>query len=142
MSLKSEWVWMPHAGHLIVGSKCRFHLNTYVGDYLVSTVGEYVPDSATREILAQSRGVNLRGRGDEREADWMRKVGFEEIGAGRTYETLVFHATKAKDGCCPYTAASWSEIDGRGYNDAAEAFAGHLAMCEEWANKTAALLNQ
>jgi hypothetical protein len=25
-----RWVWMPHAGHLIVGNQCRFHLATFV----------------------------------------------------------------------------------------------------------------
>ena len=27
---KDKWIWMPHAGHLIVGNDCRFHLNTKV----------------------------------------------------------------------------------------------------------------
>jgi len=58
---KGKWIWMPHAGHLIVSSDCRFHLNTYVGGYIVSTVGEYFPDEGVREIFAESRGVNLEG---------------------------------------------------------------------------------
>ncbi len=33
---------MPHAGHWCMRDKCLFHLNTYVGEYIVSTVGDVV----------------------------------------------------------------------------------------------------
>jgi hypothetical protein len=46
--------WFGHAGHFICAEWCRFHLCTQVGPYLISTVGEYVPDAPVREILAQS----------------------------------------------------------------------------------------
>lgn len=134
MSNRAEWVWMPHAGHLIVGRDCRFHLNTCVGNYIVSTVGEYEPDSAIREILAKSRGIELQGRGNERRADWHRKNGYEEIGYGRTYETMVFAAEPdAENACCPFTAASWSNLDFDAYNDAVAAREGHEAMCVKYA---------
>lgn len=133
---KSEWVWMPHPGHLIVALDCRFHLNTYVGGYIVSTVGEYLPDSAVREIFAQSRGVTLEGRGDSRRYDYMKKIGYEKIGWDRLYETMVFPAKSNQDDgkhCCPWLAADWSELDTRGYNDSEAAARGHLEMCEKWA---------
>jgi len=133
MISKDKWVWMPHAAHLIVGSRCRFHLATVVGPYLVSTVGEYMPDSQVREILASSRGITLNGRGDEREADFMKKHGFEEIGCDRKYETMVFRAVKSSHGCCPFEMRDASDLDFEGYNDPADAYKGHLKMCEKWA---------
>ena len=116
-----KWIWMPHAGHLCVSNKCQFHLNTYVGGYIVSTVGEYFPDSRVRDIYAQSRGIQLKGIGDEREYDYKKKIGFEEIGLGRKYETIVFKAIKAKgegSTCCPWRQ-SGHELDMDGYNDSA-----------------------
>jgi hypothetical protein len=134
---KADWVWMPHAGHLIVGHNCRFHLATYVGGYIVSTVGEYLPDAPVREIIAESRGITLEGKGDTRRADYMAKIGYEQIGAGRLYETMVFRAVPAFPGedCCPWRQRDGCELDFAGYNDAAAAFRGHLAMCEEWSKK-------
>lgn len=135
---KENWVWMPHAGHLIVARDCRFHLNTYVGGYLVSTVGEYLPDSQVREILATSRGVALEGMGDAREADFIRKLGYERIGCDRTYETMVFTAKRAngKDRpCCPYEAAKYDSVDFQAYNEPEAAFAGHMKLCAKWSKK-------
>lgn len=134
---KSEWTWMPHAGHLIVSNDCRFRLNTCVGEFIVSTVGEYFPDAGVREILAESRGVKLVGRGDERRADYMRKIGFEDIGCDRKYETMVFFSEPSGEGCCPHTPRNYRELDCRGYNSAADATKGHLELCEEWSSKTA-----
>jgi len=132
MKTREMWVWMPHPGHLIVGQDCRFHLCTFVGGWLVSTVGEYLPDAPVREILASSRGIQLQGRGDERLADYMKRLGFEDIGAGRKYETMVFPAKKSDTPCCLYTYSEPQEVDFNGYNDAKSAYEGHLAMCEKW----------
>jgi len=136
---RSEWEWFGNAAHLIVGSHCRFHLATRVGPWLVSTVGEYVPDYAVREIMAQRRGFDLEGQGDAREADWLKKHGFEEIGFGRKYETMVFRWARLCDseecGCGLPTPDDWEELDSDGYNDAASATRGHYAMCERWSEK-------
>jgi hypothetical protein len=129
-----EWKWFGNAGHLIVGQDCRFHLCTQVGSWLVSTVGEYLPDSPVREILAESRGIQLEGRGDDRRYDWMRKAGYEEIGYGRKYETMVFRAGSPCDcGCGMPTPDDWGDVDMDGYNDAPAATAGHMALCEKYA---------
>ena len=99
---RKPWVWMPHAGHFILRHRCQFHMNTCVGEHLVSTVGELVMDSHAREALAISRGVVLEGVGDARERDYMRKIGFEDIGLGTKYETMVFPSkpnTDPKYGC-------------------------------------------
>jgi hypothetical protein len=126
---------MPHPAHFICGNDCRFHLATAVGKYLVSTVGEYLPDSAVREILAETRGIELEGKGDARRYDYMNKIGFEEIGFGRKYETMVFKSKPSDQKCCPWTAEEFLEIDANGYNEAGDAYAGHLAMCHKWAGE-------
>lgn len=134
---RDEWKWFGSAAHLIVAQDCRFHLATLVGPWLVSTVGEYLPDAPVREILAERRGMTLEGIGDYRRASYMKQVGFEEIGAGRKYETMVFRAgepcTSEDCSCGLPSAADWMELDANGYNDAGAATAGHYAICEKWA---------
>lgn len=135
---KDKWVWMPHPAHLCVAQDCRFFLATKVGKYIVSTVGEYLPDVGIREIFAKSRGVKLEGMGDARRADYMKKIGYEDIGFGRKYETIVFPASKpSKSGCkaCPYVISSGRDFDMKGYNTAEEAYKGHMALCAKWAKK-------
>lgn len=129
----SEWVWMGHPAHFICSQWCRFHLATRVGDVIVSTLGEYLPDAPVREIYAECRGVTLEGKGDDRLGDYMDKVGFEEIGAGRLYETMVFKAKHRPGDCCEWRQADGTDLDFEGYNDPTEAARGHMAMCEKWA---------
>lgn len=127
-----DWQWFGHAGHFICAQWCRFHLCTLVGQYLVSTVGEYVPDETAREIHCEARGIVLEGKGDARLADYMKKVGFQEIGCGRTYETMIF---KADEQCTrPDCNCGLPEIDGselwfKGYTSAGDASAGHMEGC-------------
>jgi hypothetical protein len=135
---RSTWEWYGSAGHLIVASECRFHLATKVGPWLVSTVGEWVPDSASWHIFAESRGVELEGQGDARRADFLNKVGFMEIGFGRKYETMVFRlgderCTAPECDCGMPVVIDWSELDSDGYNVRGDAQRGHYEMCEKWA---------
>ena len=136
------WEWFGDNGHLIVGEDCRFHLCTLVGAYLVSTVGKWLPEEGTRDIHANVRGIKLVGRGDARRADFMQKCGYQQIGAGRTFETMVFLVGVEPNRC---TAASnpdcacglpqpldWGGVDSDGYNVAGDATRGHMAMCEKW----------
>ena len=109
MSDRSDWTWMPHAGHLIVGQDCRFRLNTEVGGWIVSTVGEY-------------------RRGDSENI---------EIGADRTFETMVFPSEPAPDTCCPFRMADADNRDFDGYNAPEDAYKGHIAMCEKWSKVAA-----
>ncbi len=145
---KEQWVWMPHAGHLIVGNDCRFHLATRVGKYIVSTVGEYNPDQAVKRIHAEIHdqkwyAANRHELGDKFDYLYQKQFGWTEIGLSRTYETMVFKARKAslkndfdeKYNCCPYVMESGSDIDMDGYNTATDAYQGHLAMCRKWARK-------
>jgi len=131
---KNKWIWMPHAGHFLLGNKCQFRLNTYVGKYIVSTVGEYLPDEGIREILNKTRNLELQGMGDEREADFLKKNGWEKVGYNRKYETMVFKAKKSNFKCCPFTI-KLGEIEMNGYNDAESAYRGHLKMCNKYAKK-------
>lgn len=129
---RNKWAWMPHPGHLIVARNCRFHLNTYVGKYIISTVGEYLPDYQVREIIAQSRKITLKGKGDDRLADYMKKIGYEDIGLDRKYETMVFPAKKSKNKCCPHEMKDANNVDFDSYNSAADATVGHYKMCKKW----------
>lgn len=127
---------MPHPGHLCVARDCRFHLNTYVGGYIVSTVGEYWPDSRVREINAKCRGKIIRGIGDEWDINYFKEFGYEEIGYNRKYETMVFKAKKSKNKeCCPYDVADLSELDIEGYNTPDDAVKGHMKLCLKWSKK-------
>ena len=112
---KNKWIWMPHPAHFICASDCKFFLSTYVGKYIVSTVGEYYPDSKVRDILGL--------------------VEYGEVGSGRKYETMVFSAIKSGNKCCPYKIEPLSEIDSAGYNSAGEATAGHYRLCKKWGSK-------
>lgn len=136
---RADWVWMPHPGHFMGGRDCRFHLCTWVGHVIVSTVGEYLPDEPVREIIARGRGISLSGKGDARLNDFMEKVGYPELGLGRTYETMVFRAVPRDPHpttCCPYQVGDFQELAMCGYTTAGDAYRGHLALCEEWSGKT------
>ncbi len=135
---RAEWEWFGSAGHLIVSQDCRFHLCTKVGPWLISTVGEWLPDSGSWHIYAETRGIEIEGRGDARRADFLNKVGYIEIGAGRKYETMVFPLTEDRcttEDCACFmpVVREWSELDTDGYNLRGDAHQGHLAMCEKWA---------
>jgi hypothetical protein len=135
-ALKAGWVWMSHPAHFIGGMNCRFHLNTCVNEkYIISTVGELLWDEGVREIMAKSRGVLLEGKGDARLADYMKKIGYEEVGFGRKFETMVFTAKRnpsPDSQCCLWVVSDFSDLDMYGCNDAAEANRIHLDMCEKW----------
>jgi hypothetical protein len=136
---RDQWEWFGSPAHFICGDDCRFHMATLVGPWVVSTVGEWLPDSSSWHIYAGSIGVELEGRGDARRADFLNKVGYIEIGSGRAYETMVFEAGKRCDvgGCgCGMPSISGSELDFDGYNDAGAATRGHNEMCEKWSRLT------
>lgn len=129
---ESEWKAFGNAAHLCVADHCRFHITTMVGSFIISTVGEYVPDSTVREILARSRGLHLTGMGDEREADWMEKNGYEPLGAGpHPYETLVFVIDPAKlCACgCGMPEVGGLEVSGLRWMTRGEANQGHRDYC-------------
>ena len=100
---RDRWVFSGYAGHFIAASKCRFRLHTRVGGYRISTVGHYV----------------VKGR-------------IERVGAGRTFETMVFRVRA--DGTPEGEFSTDREcIEMRPYNDSRAAEAGHFALCEKYA---------
>lgn len=103
-----KWEWFGYAGHLIVGSDCRFHLVTKVGDYIVSSVGDYRPDG-------DGKPMRTIGGGDD-----------------SFFETYVFVFGSYEDCGCP-TPKSWGEIDGQRYATHEEAHKGHLEFCRKYA---------
>lgn len=108
---QSEWKWFGNPGHLLVADDCVFHLNTLVGKYIVSTVGDYFP-------------FHNRPNGET-----------ETIGVGRKYETSVF----LKNGVCVCGCGNpkhdEDSLDFEGYNEAKCANEGHLKMCKKWSKK-------
>ena len=100
-------IWMGHKQHFIGAANCQFSLATYVGDYIVSTIGEYMP------------------YGDK----------IEEIGYGRKYETFVFESNNKMMECGCYEISKFSEIDSLPANTAEEATENHMEMCEKWGRK-------
>ena len=128
---KQNWIHMPHPAHLIISRRCEFVLATYVGKYIVSTVGEYWPDRIIREIHAEVHdpkwfSENKHLQGDYFNNAYFKKFGYEQIGANRIYETMVFKAKKSKSKCCAYTIISGKSIDFDGYNTPEKAFKGHM----------------
>ena len=108
--LKSRdgWKWYGYPGHLIVGAKCAYHLATRVGDYFISTVGDY-----------RANGIDLPA---------------ETIGAGKDsfYETCVFRCDGDNENGDP-NITDWGEIDGERYASSIEAERGHYSYCEKYA---------
>lgn len=138
---KNNWVWMPHAGHFILGERCRLKLNTYVGKYIVSTVGELWNERSVREIHAQCHdpkcfAENVYLKGDNFDWAYKKRFGFEDIGYERKYETMVFKAKKSKHKCCPWVIVSGESIDFDVYNKPEDAYTGHLRLCEKWSKPT------
>ena len=140
---ESEWKWFGNAGHLCVAQWCRFHLCTQIGEYLISTVGQYWPDRTVREIHAKvydPEWFTKYGilRGDNFDAKYMERFGYETIGCDRTFETMVFKTTGevciSQDCNCGMPTLNFSELDADGYNDAGAATRGHYAMCEKWSS--------
>ena len=135
---KSKWVWMPHAGHFICGNECRFVLNTYVGKYIVSTVGELWLCRISREVHANIHNrkwlqEHIHLKGDIFDHAYMKEFGYEQVGCDRKYETMVFRAEKSDNKCCPYRIIVDKNVDFKGYNESNKAYKGHYKLCNKWA---------
>jgi hypothetical protein len=107
----SKRIELGCAGHFIAASSCRFHRHTQVGDFRVSTVGDYYPlDGRKRTPLG---------------AD-----------PASFFETMVFRTVKAanagNEGCGCREVLDWSELDSKRYATAGEAQAGHERMVAKY----------
>lgn len=125
----SEWEWYGKSAHFIMGNDCRFHLATKVGEYMISTIGEYLPDAPIREILAKSRGIKLQGKGDARLADYMKKIGYEEIGYKRKYETMIFRCAGLCQCGCGQPTIDPEDLWFDCYDNPGESRDGHMKLC-------------
>lgn len=143
MIAPEKWQHFGTAGHFICAAWCRFHLCTKVGDYLVSTVGQYWPERGSREIHANVTDPkwlieNEHLKGDYFDAAYMRRFGYENIGCDRKFETMVFKAGARCNaaGCnCGQPEISGSELDFLDYNNTKDANEGHFKLCLKWAKK-------
>ena len=98
-----EWEWFGFAGHLCA-DRCRFHMLTRVGDYLVSTVGAFWPNKNDDEMT--------------------------QIDDGRNYETCLFKAGPMCDCGCGQPSIEGLEIDSRGSMNAVSSRDQHMEMCK------------
>lgn len=139
-----KWKWFGNAGHLIVGQYCRFHMCTQVGKFLISTVGQYWPERAVREIHASVHdpswlAENRDRKGDDFDNAYMKRFGYEQIGCDRTFETMVFPAgepCKAKECGCGLPEIDGSEIDYASANDAGTATKNHMELCQKYSEES------
>ena len=101
-----------YPAHFICADRCRFHLATQVGKYLISTVGAMFPTPESK---------------------------MTEIGLDRMFETMVFRAGKqcklSDCNCKMPQLTNGHELDTLGYNTAGEAQTGHEKMIKKWAKK-------
>jgi hypothetical protein len=105
---KTHW---ERPSHFIGSNECRFGLTDVVGEYIISTVGDYHPT-----------------------------IGFgrTEIGLNRFYETMVFtdSGIRCKIKSCDCGGipkpSDYMELDCDGYQTEAEARAGHAAMVKRY----------
>lgn len=108
----SKWKWFGSPAHFICADRCRFHLATRVGRFVVSSVGNYFQ----KELQDKP----------------------QEIGCFRLFETMVFRAGRVcrVKGCgCSLPRINGMELDFLPANTAGEAQKNHLALCMKYARK-------
>jgi len=100
--------WYGNAGHFCAASNCSFHLCTEIGEYLVSTVGEYRQDPEDKEI-------NIIGASTK---------GF--------YITFVFKTDGTRCKCgCGLPGVHLSSVEEIMYATPKDANEGHMEICEK-----------
>ena len=81
---------------------------------------------------------NQHLKGDPFNSAYREKFGWEDIGFNRTYETMVFKvkgSTPEQCLACPWVIKVSEDVESLSYNDAADAYKGHRALCRKWAAK-------
>ena len=106
---RSKWFWMPHPAHYISGHRCLFRLATYVGKYIISTVGQQ---------MKEERG----------------QITFINVAGNSKFETMVFRAKKTTEKCCRYGIVD-NPLEVKRYNDRVDAAKGHYKLCLKWSKK-------
>jgi hypothetical protein len=108
MEKRADWIWYGHPAHFIGAKDCNFRQATEVGNYIVSTVGDYRP-----ALL-----------GDKQE-----RLGYQD---DSFYETMVFKKGAMCDCGCGEHRIEHPEIEGERYATALQAREGHLRYCREY----------
>jgi len=100
--------WYGNAGHFCAAINCAFHLCTEVGEYLISTVGEYrQPEDKEISII----GVGTKG----------------------FYETFVFKTDGARCKCgCGLPEINLLSVEEIIYATPKEANEGHMDLCRKY----------
>jgi hypothetical protein len=104
---KDEWKWYGFPGHHVLSERCAYHLQTRVGDWVVSTVGAFFP--------AHDKKMDTVGPGP---ADF--------------YETIVKSCSGEDEHGNPLTDDGY--FDQRYYADSHDAEQGHYEFCERAAS--------
>jgi hypothetical protein len=108
------------AGHLIVANSCRWKRHTQVGNYRISTIGDYY-------------GPDLDRIDSDRNAKKRTTIG---AGDDAFFETMVFETEEAQDGgnegCGCRAVKDWGGLDSDRYATAGEAQAGHERLIEKY----------
>lgn len=102
------WKWYGYAGHLCVGKRCAFHLQTSYKKHLVSTVGAYYPKNS----------------------DIMETIGAEGDDFKPFFETFVYPYSGDDANGDPVLGDG--PIDSIRYEKSIDAERGHYAMCNKW----------
>ena len=112
--LKEVRVELGCAGHFIAANRCRWKRHTQVGNYRISSIGDYYLGDARQTIGA---------------------------GPNSYFETMVFETTGelcgGNDGCGCRVVREWDELDGERYATAGEAQAGHERYVSMYAARAA-----
>lgn len=113
----SEWIWHGHPLHLSVHRRCQFRMGTEIGDFVVSTIGEYELEGGGYDTLG--------------------------IDPHSFYETMVFRKTGHFEGilpdrrgadtlsgtkCCPDITGD--DLFCERYSNSVSARVGHMLTCQ------------
>lgn len=101
----SNWTWFGQAGHFCAADRCCYHLHTHVGNYCVSTVGEYFLSPNDRRPVPVGSTAHL-------------------------YECLVFRLDESGEHIAEYV-----ELEVVRSMTREEAQAAHAKMCRKWSKK-------
>ena len=112
---ESQWEWNGYASHFICAERCLFRMSTVVGDFIISSVGDY-----------------RQGGSD---------TPMKPIGAGENafFETYVFaRGKRCACGCGEYRIADGCELDGVRTAKADACRKTHMEYCRRYAAMSAA----
>lgn len=111
MNEEKELIQHGYAGHFMMCRDCQFHLTTEVGDFVVSTIGDYCPDGELTNRVEIIKGYNFQ-----------TKV-FQFM--GYSCSDICLYVTRT-----PLNLNYSNAIETKNYNTAGEAQEGHRKLCQ------------